>query len=187
MSYNSIGLMDDVIGFVESAQTSPGTILPGKKYRKFKINNDRDERTIDGNTKITSTEFMRAYILCGARGIEVMADKVKEIFSIETYGKSVISKRFDSHMKRFYMWVAHAYFKENTKKLKAYTKCGLFSKNEARIAEWVSELHSKSVTNTCNNCIGTGLVLKENGPFLLFKWDYCTCKAGKARKAIIHT
>lgn len=192
MSYYSIGLMDDMLGFVEKTSISPGKNFGGK-WRKFatneNVNSERQYKT--GNTKTEEATLMRAYIKAGG-DLLVVPEKIAA--EGEELSYTGVVSRIAKYLKRFYIWVAHAWFRENQAALSGillrrdggFNERSRFFKNELLIKEWIEHIHSENGDEAkCPDCLGTGLITKDG--YGRWQWDYCDCHYGAIRQNCLKT
>lgn len=181
MSYHSAGLWDDMIELPAITGVGPGYSTGGRKFLLSKPG-ENDRRGNGGNTKANDLKLLRAYCKAGGRRDDINRFLSEE----EALHQTSVGQRFEKWIKRFHIWVAHAWMRKKDR-VKAPRTIGqenrinrltVFYKNEERIVEWIELLHENPVGN-CKKCKGTGLVTKPSGDFL---WSYCTCSRGKLRK-----
>jgi len=192
MSYFSAGLMDDMMGFVEETSISPGKDLGGR-WKKFQTCKDPNIgiQYKGGNTKVSENILLRCYIKAGADTFDTI-EKLNGL-SIQMSQGGII-QRFRKWLKRFYIWVAHAWFRENPTKISrsalrmngAFNERSRFFKNELLIKEWIKHVHYENGDETkCPNCLGTGLMPKDG--YGKWQWDYCDCHYGTIRRNCLKT
>jgi hypothetical protein len=175
MSYGSDGLMDDALAFTGQATIKNASVIKGRKWKKHTPD---DARYLTGNTKVSEFTWCKAFCLTQAGSLQEMANKIAEVSdSSITPGKVLQRART---IKRFYLWVCLAFMKE--KKVVPRRRrgpLGVFYYALGEVRGWIEHLHSLNEAPRCDTCRDTGLTLLNT------EWGYCTCKAGKKRRALL--